>query len=83
MVFTDIFGYIGGGILSINNIPQIYRIWRTRSADDLSYTTLILQIIGYIFYITYGIMISSFPIIVTLGVSFLFTLIVLAMKMWY
>lgn len=83
MDYGDIFGYIGGGILSINNIPQIYRIWRTHSADDLSYTTLCLQIVGYIFYITYGIMISSFPIIVTLGISFLFTLIVLAMKMWY
>ena len=41
---NDILGI--GGILITVNIPQMIKLYRTKSANDLSYHTLLLIIIG-------------------------------------
>lgn len=77
---TDIFGYLGGLILSINSLPQIYKIWKTKSTNDLSYTTFFIALIGYVFYIIYGTLIKSIPIITGISFSFVCTLSMICLK---
>ena len=49
----DIFGYIGGIILAICHLPQIHKMWETRSADDLSYSSLAFYLTGLILLFIY------------------------------
>ena len=36
MNWLDIMGHIGSALSSITFMPQVYRVWKTRSAGDLS-----------------------------------------------
>lgn len=42
----NVVGALGGAVLSACLLPQLYRLWRTRSARDLSYLYLIAYSTG-------------------------------------
>ena len=48
---NDIFGWMGGILALVYNIPQIYRICKSKKADDLSLSSWVLRLISYSFYI--------------------------------
>ncbi|MFA4953120.1 MAG: SemiSWEET family transporter [Candidatus Pacearchaeota archaeon] len=60
-ILATIFG-LGEGIF---NIPQVYRIFKRKSARDLSIITFSFQIISVIVWLFYGIEISNSPIIIS------------------
>ena len=47
----DIFGWMGGILALVYNIPQIYRIFKSKKVDDLSLYSWVLRLISYSFYI--------------------------------
>lgn len=61
----DIIGYVGTGVLTVTMIPQVYKTFRERRADDISIAYLFLQITSNILFIMYGFCINSIPIIVS------------------
>lgn len=77
---VDIFGWIGGILIITVNIPQLVKLYRTKSGDDLSYYTLVLTIIGGIFFLVYGILLNKLPIIVSNVIIILIALIILFLK---
>lgn len=79
---ANILGYIGGCIVSLQGVPQILKIWRNRSADDLSYASLFTYIIGGGLIISYGVMIQQPPIYSTVSLSMANT-ITLAFSKFY
>ena len=58
-----LFGWIGGGLSVIYNIPQIYHIYKQKSTNDISFSSLVIRIISYSFYITHGILIKDPPLL--------------------
>ena len=80
---TQIVG-IGALIFSlIYRIPQIYTIYRTKKAGDISTYMLIIQNLSYILYILYGIFIHDWINISTSVISFIQNLIIYFMKRRY
>jgi MtN3 and saliva related transmembrane protein len=75
MSITEILGLSAGTITSITFLPQVIRIWQTKSAKDLSLLMLLLLITGVLMWLTYGIIIKDTAIIYTnsmvLGMSLL------------
>ena len=49
-----IYGWIASGITLIYTLPQIHKLYKTKKSDDLSVNSLLIQSIGYIFYIIHG-----------------------------
>ena len=49
------FGTLGGILLTISALPQIYKIIKTRKADDLSITFVILLLLGKACWLLHGI----------------------------
>lgn len=66
-----IVGVIAGLITVSGFFPQIYKGYRTKRLDDLSYFMLSLLGTGMFLWILYGIHIGSFPVIMAniIGVS--------------
>lgn len=62
---SDILGYLGGSILAIQLVPQIYKVWKRKSASDISYGTLFLNIIGGSMVTAYGLLIHQPPVYAT------------------
>lgn len=63
-----IFGWLGGGIALIYNIPQLYRNFKRKTCDDISQTSLFLRVVSYVLYIIHGWLIEDPPLLwMTLG----------------
>ena len=56
-------GYIGGLITTFNYVPQIIRIFRLKSAKEISLLFTILSVIGFAIWLFYGILLSLTPLI--------------------
>jgi len=61
----EILALLFGTISGIANFPQAYRIFKRKSAKDISILTYSILIIGAIIWILYGIELMNFPILIT------------------
>lgn len=61
----EMVGYVGGVMSSISFLPQVIKIWKTKSAKDLSMLTLIFLTSNITLWLTYGILIGSIPLWLT------------------
>ncbi len=81
--YIDLFGFMAALLTTIAFLPQLYKTWKTRSADDVSLIMLILFIIGLICWIIYGLKINSTPILVANIITFIFNFSILILKIRY
>jgi MtN3 and saliva related transmembrane protein len=75
-------GYIGGILSAILFIPQLFKIYKTKSVNDISFSFVFIGILGPIFSFIYYIEISAYPLIYTTIFS-LFTRIILGIFKFY
>lgn len=83
MDFITILGLVAGGLTTIAFLPQMFQIWRTKSAKDVSYIMLIIFMSGLFLWLIYGIILGALPVILANGVSLFFNLIILWLKIKY
>lgn len=65
---NDIKVYIGFSALGFSlfyRIPQIYKLLKNKSSDDISVWMLHLQTISYILYIAYGVLVNDLIYIIS------------------
>jgi MtN3 and saliva related transmembrane protein len=77
---TPIVGFIAAILTTVAFVPQIIRVWRTRSADDISLGMYTLFTLGVVLWLVYGILIDSWPIIFANCITLLLAGAVLIMK---
>ena len=77
----EIIGLIAAVFTTSSFFPQVIKIWKTKQTKDISTTMYIAMMIGTCFWLAYGILISSFAIIVANIVSGLLVLFVLIFKL--
>jgi len=73
----DIFGYFEAILTTDAFLPQLIKTLKTKKADDVSLTTLILFIIGVLSWIIYGYSISSNPILIANLITLILNLLIL------
>ena len=78
----EFYGYLGGILNAVIFIPQLYKIYRTKSSKDISWTLIFLSIIASIFSIIYFMEIDAKPVTYT-NIFSLFTRILLGMLKLY
>jgi MtN3 and saliva related transmembrane protein len=78
----DWLAYTGGAILGLQIIPQIVKIYQTRSAKDLSYLFMLSNIVGVAFMFVYGFVNGDHPLYITTGASVTSMIVAISMKLW-
>lgn len=43
-----VYGWIGGGLSVVYNIPQIFKIYRTKQISGVSHSSLLLRMVSYV-----------------------------------
>lgn len=79
---TEVIGYIGGATLAICVLPQLVLIWRTGSAEDISYGWTGMMIAGLAFTVAYLVLVDALAGWVTAVCELGLTCILLALKSW-
>ena len=65
MTMLSILATIFGTIMGLANLPQAYKIFKRKSAKDISLLTFSILLIGSIIWVLYGIEIRNFPLIIS------------------
>lgn len=66
-----IFGWIGGIINSFHVLPQVIRIYKRKSTEDISLYSLIIKLIAAITYTIHGVIIDDPPLLYMTGIMVL------------
>ena len=80
---TDIIGYVGGGILAVCLIPQIYQIVKTKHVENISYLWQIMYLIGVAAHLYYSIYYNLLPIYIPSILELLLILCLFGLKIKY
>ncbi len=80
---VDIFGYLAAILTTAAFLPQLVKTLKTKKADDVSLTTLIMFIIGVLSWIIYGYKISSIPIFIANLITLILNLLILISKLYF
>jgi MtN3 and saliva related transmembrane protein len=78
-----VLGLIAGGLTTIAFVPQMIQTWQTRSAKDVSFVMLITFISGIFLWLIYGILRRDIAIVAANGVTLIFNLVILGLKIKY
>ncbi len=79
----QLLGYAAGTLTTIAFIPQALRVWRRRSAADLSLSGILVFTAGITCWLVYGLLLGAAPIAIANGVTLVLELSILACKLRY
>ena len=80
---VEIFGYLAAILTTAAFLPQLIKTIKTKKADDVSLTTLVMFIIGVVSWIIYGYVISSYPLLIANVITLVLNLLILISKLYF
>lgn len=83
MDFVTILGFTAGGLTTAAFVPQVLKIWRTRSTRDISVWMWLALCVGISLWIVYGVLTRSVPVIAANGVTLVLAATVVGFKLRY
>ncbi len=83
MDYTTILGLVAGVLTTIAFLPQVIKIWKSKSTKDISLGMYVIFITGTVFWFVYGIALRQLPIILVNVVMIVLASIILALKIKY
>jgi MtN3 and saliva related transmembrane protein len=79
---VDLLGFFAAVCTTCSFIPQVWLVWRQRSAAGVSNGMYTIFSFGVFLWLCYGLRISSWPVIIANAVTLILALCVLGMK-WH
>ena len=76
--------WVGGfaaALTTCSFIPQVWRVWKTKHTKDISVLMYTFFTAGVALWLTYGILLDAWPIIVANGITLLLAGTVLLLKL--
>lgn len=83
MTYIDWIGTLGGIGTTVAFIPQMLKVWKNKETKDISLGMYLIYIFGIIMWLTYGILLNAYPIIIANIFSLIFASVVLIFKLKY
>jgi MtN3 and saliva related transmembrane protein len=81
MELTSVIGFAAGLLTTLAFVPQVVKIWRSRSAADVSLAAFIAFTVGVGLWLAYGILKQEPPIVLWNGVTLVLAAAIVAMKL--
>ncbi len=81
MNLVTLIGLSAGTLTTVSFLPQVVRIWRRRSAADLSLGAILAFAAGIALWLWYGIELHALPIVVANAVTLALNLSILSLKL--
>ena len=78
----NIFGFIGGALVTASFVPQVVKLYKIKSAKEISLLFNLLLLLGMLCWLGYGILFQLFPIILwnAIGATLVVTLLFAKLK---
>lgn len=83
MTWIELAGHTGSFLSSITFMPQVYKVWKSKSADDLSIYMLVIILASTMVWIIYGVNLSLAPVYICNGIICALSLMLIYFKIRY
>ncbi len=83
MGWQQFLGLVAGGLIAVSFVPQIWKLFKLKSAKEISLPFTLLQLCGGILFLVYGLVLALPAIIVTNVVNTLLVGLILFAKIRY
>ncbi|MFY0482376.1 SemiSWEET family sugar transporter [Flavobacterium sp. PLA-1-15] len=77
----QIIGLLAAVLTTAANIPQTYKIIKTRSTKDISIVTYSMLMIGFVLWVVYGFSRNDYPVLIANSISALVCATILFLKL--
>jgi MtN3 and saliva related transmembrane protein len=81
--WIDALGLLAGMLTTIAFLPQVLKIYRTKSGKDISRGMILIFSLGVLLWLIYGIAIGSLPLILANAFTLVLSLAIIALKVRY
>jgi MtN3 and saliva related transmembrane protein len=81
--WQEIFGFIGGALTTIAFVPQVWRLFKMKSAHEISLPFTLMFLIGGVFWLAYGCVLGKPSVIIANAVALVLTSLMLYAKIKY
>ncbi|WPY00581.1 PQ loop repeat protein [Candidatus Trichorickettsia mobilis] len=83
LIYQEFLGFTAAALGTISFVPQVIKIWKSRSVKDISFTMYIIYWISLILWLSYAIIIKSIPLIAAeLSTLILVSMILIMKYLW-
>jgi MtN3 and saliva related transmembrane protein len=76
-------GYFAGILTTIAFIPQVVKVWTSKSTSDISLIMFVVFTSGVLLWFIYGIIINDYALVITNLITFSLSLSILVAKILY
>ncbi len=78
---SELIGYPAAILTTVAFVPQAWKSWRTRDLSGISLPMYALFTLGVTFWLAYGLLIASTPIVIGNGITLVLATVVLWLKL--
>lgn len=82
-VQIEIIGFIAAILTTVSFVPQVYKIWKTKSAESVSLSMFLLFFTGVALWFVYGLLLGSISMIVANTITGILALMIVYFKFKY
>ncbi|MBT8318011.1 MAG: SemiSWEET transporter [Lutibacter sp.] len=79
----EIVGLLAALLTTASFVPQVYKTWKSKSADSLSLTMYLVFFVGIVLWLIYGIHLKSLAMIVANSITAVLSLLLIIFKLRY
>jgi len=63
VIWKELLGFIAGALINVGFIPQVWRLFKLKSAREISLPFILLFLVGLACWLAYGILLNLPPVI--------------------
>jgi MtN3 and saliva related transmembrane protein len=82
-IFIELWGLFAGAVTSMGYVPQLYKGYKTKKLDDISYYMPGVLALGMTLWLIYGIFLEAFAIIIANIFGVFCSIVLILMKKSY
>ena len=79
----EIIGLLAAVLTTASFVPQVYKTWKSKSADSLSLTMYLVFFVGIVLWLIYGIHLNSLSMIIANSITSVLALLLIIFKLRY
>jgi len=83
MPSTELFGYAAAIMTTTAFAPQAWLTWKSRRVEGVSLGMYSILTIGTLLWLTYGLQIGAWPVVIANAITLVLTVFILSMKIRY
>ncbi len=83
IIDMELIGFVAGLLIAISFLPQLIKSYKTKSTKDISILWSMINLAGQILWIIYGILITSYSLIIMGSIITTMSLLLFILKLKY